>query len=411
MYIPRIADSELSDALARVGAVLIEGPKACGKTETALQKAASVLRVDTDPGVSALASVDPRLLLEGERPRLIDEWQLQPDLWNAVRREVDESRARGQFRLTGSTAPSEQANRHSGAGRFARLRMRTMSLFESGDSTGAVSLDGLLNGDSPRALESGMDARQLIERLCRGGWPEYADLPLDAAMANMRDYVRTVIDVDIRTPDHSRRDPASVRRLIRSLARGISTEITVTALSTDAGISRDTVRSYTDALERIFILEHQQAWAERLRSRAPLRKEPKRHLADPALAVAALQASPSSLLRDLDFTGQLVESQAVHDLRVYTEPRGGVISHARTADGREVDAILELPDGRWALIEVKMGARENVVDQAASSLLAFAGTVDLERRPEPALIVLTGSGPSYRRADGVCVVALSALAP
>ncbi len=407
-YIPRIADGELEEALARAGAVLIEGPKACGKTETASRRAASIVHLDVDPNVSAQVAVDPSLVLEGARPRLLDEWQLHPVLWNTVRRSVDAADSRGQFLLTGSTAPAADAVRHSGAGRFARLRMRTLSLFESRDADGTVSLRAVLDGDPPRAAAPSLDFDGLLARIATGGWPGLAGLPAPSALASIRDYAETIATVDIDAAGR-RRDASRVMRLMRALARSVATEVTVSTLARDeASLSRDAVREYLDALARIFVIEDQPAWSAHLRSSATLRKEPKRHLADPSLALALVGGDATALRRDLAYAGQLFESLVVHDLRVLAQPLGGEVFHARDSTGREVDAVVQLPSGRWAGFEVKLGASAQIVDAAAAGLRAFAADV---RADDPVLTVVTGTGPSYRRADGVNVVAIGALGP
>lgn len=408
-YIQRFADEPLQRALGRAGAVLIEGPKGCGKTETALQVAQSQVRLDVDPQVAQTVEIDPSLLLLGEQPRLLDEWQLYPVMWDVVRRDVDDRRLTGGYILTGSTAPGENAARHTGAGRFARLQMSTMSLAESGESSRQVSLEQLLEGDAPRAAAPSVSISDLVDRMCRGGWPAFIGLPLEAALDNLRDYVSTVADVDIRTPDGVRRDPAQVRRLLRSLGRGVGTELKIATLAQDAGINRDTATDYIAALSRIFIQVEQPAWSAHLRSKATLRSSPKRHMADPALAVAALGATPQKVLQDLDFAGQLFESQVVHDLSVLMGGQG-TVAHARDSAGKEVDAVLERHDGRWALVEIKLGSREETVEKAATSLKAFRDQLELEKYEyTPELIVLTGGGLSYRRPDGVNVVAFTAL--
>lgn len=408
-YRARLADTQLDAALARAGAVLVEGPKACGKTETAIQRAKSSVRIDVDPTVPGLVAVDPMLVLEGPAPRLLDEWQVQPSLWNAVRRAVDDSRERGGFILTGSTAPAADAVRHSGAGRIARVRMRTMAFVESGESDGRVSLAGLLEGDAPRSASSALDFDGLIRRIARGGWPGFLDLDDAAAAANVRDYAQTIASLDLGAIRPSR-DPARVTRLMRAVARSVATEVTISTLARDeADLSRDSVRDYLSALARIFIVEDQPAWSAHLRSSAALRKEPKRHLADPSLALALVGGDAAGLRRDPAFAGQLFESQVVHDLRVLSDPLSGEVFHARDSAGREVDAIIQRPSGQWAAFEVKLGSSAETVDLAARSLRAFAAGVDAQ--PPSALTVVTGSGPSYRRDDGVNVVALGALGP
>lgn len=409
MYIDRLADQQLDDALRRSGAVLIEGPRASGKTATASRRAASRIRIDVDPNVAGQVAVDPSLVLEGSEPRLLDEWQLYPQLWNAVRRAVDEGPGRGRFILTGSTAPGADATRHTGAGRFARVRMRTMTLFESGDSDATVSLAGLIRGEPPRAAAASLSFDQLLTRIERGGWPGFADLsPADAA-ASVRDYVDTIAMVDVATTGTTR-DPGRVRRLMAALARSTATEVTISTLARDeSSLSRDAVRDYLDALSRIFVVEDQPAWSAHLRSSATLRKEPKRHFCDPSLALAMLGGDAAALRRDLGYTGQLFESLAVHDLRALSQPLAGEVFHARDSTGREVDAIVQLRDGSWSAFEIKLGATPEVVDAAAAALVGFAASVDHSH--DPVLTVVTGAGASYRRADGVNVVALAALAP
>lgn len=410
-YIHRIADGELDAALARSGAVLIEGPKACGKTETASRRAASVVHLDTDPTIPGQMAVDPGMVLEGERPRLLDEWQAYPALWNAVRRAVDAAGERGQYVLTGSTAPGADSIRHSGAGRFARLKMRTLSLFESGHSDGSVSLAALLARDEIRSATAPLDFDALLERIATGGWPGLAGLRKQEVLASVRDYVQTVATVDIDAAGRTR-DPQRVARLMRALARSTATEVAIKTLARDeASLSRDAVREYLDALTRIFVVEDQPAWSAHLRSSAVLRKEPKRHLADPSLALALVGGDDLALRKDLGFAGQLFESLVVHDLRVLVQPLGGQVFHARDSVGREVDAIVQLPSGRWAAFEVKLGASADTVDGAAESLRGFAGNVVGVADEPPVLTVVTGTGPSYRRADGVNVVAIGALGP
>lgn len=408
-YRPRIADGELTRALSRAGAVLIEGPRACGKTETAQMAAGSAAHLDRDPAALRLFEVDPALVLEGETPRLIDEWQLAPQSWNAVRGEVDARRAVGQFILTGSTAPAADAVRHTGAGRFARMRMRTMTQYELGRSSGQVSLAALIAGEDPRASDPGMSFANLTENLVMGGWPGFQGLSASDVSENLRDYLETVAMADLINVDGVRRDPVRVHRLLRALARSVASEVTLSTLARDeTSLSRDAVRDYLGSLKRIFLLEDQPAWSTHLRSSATLRKEPKRHFTDPSLAAAVLQAGPDALRRNPAFTGQLFESLAVHHLRVFAQPLRGAVMHARDSAGREVDVVVQLPDGNWAGFEVKLGAAADVVDAAAAGLRAFAGQVEVE---PTSLTVLTSSGPSYRRPDGVNVVGFGALGP
>lgn len=409
-YIPRVVDDELRSALRRAGAVLIEGPRASGKTETAMQVARSSVRLDRDPGVVDLLEIDPSLILEGAVPRLFDEWQVAPELWNVVRGEVDSRREKGQFILTGSTAPMADAVRHTGAGRFARVRMRPMTLPETSHSTNEISFADLVAGDAPRAADAGLEYRQLVERIVMGGWPGFQDLTPFEVSRNLRDYLDTVAEVDLYATDGVRRDPIRVRRLFAALARSTATEVSLSTLARDeTSLSRDAVRDYLTALERVFVIEDQPAWSTHLRSSATLRQEPKRHFVDPSLAVAALGAGVEALLRDARFTGQLFESLVVQHLRVFSQALGGVVTHARDSYGRELDGVVTLPDGTWAGFEVKLGHGKETIDAAAAGLLNFADQV---AGPAPSsLNVIVSSGPSYRRRDGVNVVAIGTLGP
>jgi uncharacterized protein len=414
-YRARVVDVELRRALASAGAVVIEGPKACGKTLTARQVAASELRVDTDPRVPPAIAVDPALLLDGAPPQLLDEWQVQPLLWNHVRRAVDDRQQAGQFILTGSATPDDDAARHSGAGRFARIRMRPMSLLETGHSTGTVSLRALLAGDAVRTSGPDLTLAVLIERVLTGGWPGLQELgPHDASRA-VRDYLATIQQVDVGRVAGPRRDPVRVGRVIAALARNVATEASVVTLAKDAAhegedTERHTVSGYLDVLERLMVIEDQPAWSTHLRSSATLRKSPKRHFVDPSLAAAALRATPETLFADLNFFGLLFESLVIRDLRVYAQADDGTISHYRDSTGLEVDVIVETGDGRWGAFEVKLGAGQ--IETAAAGLLRFRERVDTSRVGEPSVLgVITPSGLGYRRPDGVSVVPIGALGP
>lgn len=414
-YRPRTVDTELERRLRSSGAVVIEGPKACGKTATGRQRAESVVTLDTDPDARQLVHLDPGLLLAGPTPRLLDEWQVEPALWNHVRRAVDDRREPGQFILTGSAVPADDVVRHTGAGRLSRLRMRPMSLLELGESTGEVSLAALLNGEPARcgSLKPGLEWH--AELIAGGGWPATLGLEPQDRRMYVLSYIEEVCRTDIHRVDGVQRDPSRVRDLLRSLARNVSTEVSLATLARDLGgadgpWSRDTVRSYLGALERLMVLEDQRAWGPHLRSRARVRQSPKRHFVDPSIAVAALGSSAQRLLGDLDLLGLLFESLVVRDLRVYAQASGGEILHYRDATGLEADAIVELQDGRWAAFEVKLGTA--AVDTAAESLLRLAERVDTDRcGPPAALGVITGMGYGYRRPDGVNVIPIGALGP
>ncbi|MHB1090782.1 MAG: ATP-binding protein, partial [Ilumatobacteraceae bacterium] len=370
-YQSRIVDDELMRLLASIGAAVLEGPKAVGKTWTASQHAGSNVFLDTDTGAHQLAKIDPALLLEGSAPRLIDEWQIEPDIWNHIRREVDRRQLPGQFILTGSAVPADDVTRHTGAGRFSRIRMRPMTLYETGHSTGDVSLSALFAGDAPRAADSGLTISQIIDRVCIGGWPTLIGSPPQEAQSVMRSYLDEIARTDIRRVDGVHRDPSKVKRVLQSFARNVSTQASISTIAADVGgtdgsVERETVAEYLKSLERLMIIEDLPAWAPALRSRASLRTAATRHFVDPCLAVAALNASPVKLLKDLNFFGLLFESLVVRDLRVYMQHSGGRLSHYRDENNLEVDVIIEMEDASWAAIEVKLGVKQ--VDEAAKTL-------------------------------------------
>jgi predicted AAA+ superfamily ATPase len=414
-YRPRIVDAELRVCLAAAGAVVIEGPKACGKTRTAQQVASSAVLLDVDAAARQALAVDPALVLQGPRPRLLDEWQVEPALWNQVRRAVDAASQPGQFLLTGSAVPADDAARHTGAGRFAFLRLRPMTLGESGAATGGVSLAALLEGEPISCADPGLAVADLAELVCRGGWPAQLERPLSAACRAARDYLEQVRQVDVQRVDGRRRDPQRLGALLRSLARNVATEVSLATLAADAGgadgpLDSRTVADHLQALERLMVLEHQPAWRPHLRSKAALRQAPRRHFCDPSLAVAALGASPERLLRDLEWLGLLFESLVIRDLRVLAQALDGEVFHYRDNYGVEVDAIVQLRDGRWGAIEIKLG--QGQVEAAAASLLRFRHQIDIRRTGEPAfLAVVCGNGYGYRRADGITVVPIGALSP
>ena len=414
-YHPRIVDRELDERLRATGAVVIEGPRACGKTTTAQQIAASEVRLDVDHMARRLASLEPARVLIGDVPRLIDEWQLEPVIWNHVRRAVDDRRHPGQFILTGSAVPADDATRHTGAGRLTRLRMRPLSLFELGHSSGEVSLAGLLEGTPARAGRSVILLDDLAELICTGGWPVNLGRSTQTALRANRDHLDEIRRLDIANGDGRRRDPVRVGMLLRSLARNVATPVATATLASDTGegvsaIREHTAADYIRALERIMIVENQPAWPTHLRSRSVLRRKPIRHLADPALAVAAVRATPARLVRDLDFLGLLFESMVVRDLRVYAQAADAEVFHYREKGGLEVDAIVQANDGRWAAFEVKLG--EGRADAGAANLLRLAQRVDPKRMGEPAALgVIVSSGYGYTREDGVSVIPIGALGP
>lgn len=414
-YRPRVVDAELTTRLSSSGAVVIEGPRACGKTSTARQIAASEVLLDVDETARRAIAIDPSLVLAGEVPRLIDEWQIEPVVWNHIRRAIDDRGEPGQFILTGSAVPADDITRHTGAGRLTRLRMRPMTLIETGHGTDVASVAGLLEGERPSGPDPGLSVHDIAERVAVGGWPGHLGLDVELSLQAVRDYLEEIRRVDIGRVDEIRRDPERVGRLLRSIARNVATEAPATTLAADAGGSEgslhdDTVRDYWTALERLMIVEAQPAWAPHLRSRSILRRSPKRHFVDPSLAVAALRATPGRLLEDLSLFGLLFESLVIRDLRVYAQAADARVFHYRDNTGLEIDAIVETADGRWAAFEVKLGPGH--VDRGVESLLRFVDRVDTSRSGEPAaLVVITGTGYGYVRDDGVVVIPIGALGP
>lgn len=414
-YRPRIVDAELRELLGIIGAVVIDGPRGCGKTETARQVAASEALLDVDEQAREAFHVRPASVLEGKTPRLIDEWQLVPAVWNHIRRAVDDRRAPGQFILTGSAMPGDDATRHSGAGRMIRLRMRPMSLFETGHSAGTLSLRQLLEGDMGNTSPPDLDIDGLAERIVSGGWPRVLGLRPTAAGRVVRGYLEEISRADLPAVGGLRRDPVRVARLLTALSRNVATYASMSTLvadtrGPDGTLDRETVREYLAALERLMIVEDQPPWAPSVRSRSRLRSSSKRHLVDPSLAAAALRLTPSRLLDDIRFMGFLFESLVIRDLRVYSEVADARVFQYRDNTGLEVDAVVETGDGRWAAFEVKLGP--NQADAAANSLLRLAERVDTDRIGKPAMLgVITGFGYGYMRPDGVAVIPIGALGP
>lgn len=398
-YLNRAADAQIREILTYSGGVLLEGVRACGKTSTGRAHAGSEVDLDSElPAVRAAMQVDPSLLLDGPTPRLLDEWQVQPDLWNLVRRRIDERGLPGQFILTGSSVPAEDAMRHSGAHRITKIRMRPMTIAERGLGTGGASLSALFDGDLPTPrLDSGGDVRQALDELVHGGWPGDLSLTTAQAQRHLRDYLDDVVTTDIgRLDGEPRRDPVRVAALLRSLARHVGTEASYATIAADVqgtSLTPETVVAYLGALRRLFLVEDQPAWAPHLRSRAAVRTSPKLHLVDPALAAAATGASPQRLLQDLETAGQWFESQVVQHLRVFADPLGGQVFHYRDKSGREADAVITLPDGRWCLIEVKLGQRQ--IPAAQASLAAVAEVIDPDLTGRPVFqAVVTADGPT-----------------
>lgn len=405
----------LSKKISSSGGVLVEGAKACGKTETAIRFCKSVARFDTDADIAIKMDVDPFLVLDGATPRLLDEWQLFPKIWDCTRRTIDDRKEKGQFVLTGSATPDEKSRRHSGAGRISIIKMRPMSWYERGWSSGEVSLLSLFESASVRSEGVSFSIPQLCERIALGGWPGLLGENSDAAFEFTTSYVQLIAEVDVQRVSDRHRNATKVLRFIRSLARNVATEASLHAIASDAAgiddtLDDDTARAYLQALERLMISEHLPAWNPHIRSSAALRKSPKRHFCDPSLALGALGMTAEKLADNLQFLGLLFESAVIRDLRVYAWGSGGSVSHYRDSSGHEVDAIVEYPDGRWGAFEIKMGV--GAVDEAASNLLYLAEKIDTAKtQPPSVLVVITGNGFSHRRKDGVYVVPLAMLGP
>lgn len=420
VYKKRIADYILKRKLEGKGAVLIEGPKWCGKTTTAEQVAASVLYMD-DPEKKAqnvtMAELSPKRLLAGETPRLIDEWQLAPKLWDAIRFEVDHRGEMGQFVLTGSAVPADTKEiAHTGTGRFTWLIMRPMSLYESGDSTGQVSLRELFQGADDVVGESDIDLDRLAFLTCRGGWPQAIDMRDEIALDQAVDYYDAVVNSDINRADGVQKNPERVKRLMRSYARNQGTQIANTVIAEDVSgsgvisMSDETTAQYIDALRKIFVVEDMPAWNPNLRSKAAIRTLDTRYFVDPSIAAAALGIGPEDLLNDLNTFGFIFETLGVRDLRVFADALNGTVYHYRDKDGLECDAVVHLRNGAYGLIEIKLGG-DRLIEEGAKSLLTLSGKLDTVKMKQPSfLMVLTGTGDyAYRRTDGVFVVPIGCL--
>ena len=413
-YLPRVADMRLDDALRSSGAVHIKGPKWCGKTETGIHHTRSQVYLqdpDKSPALLAMADSKPSELLIGDRPRLIDEWQMAPQLWDAVRFAVDREKVRGGYVLTGSSTPKIRPA-HTGVGRIAPLEMSTMSLLETGESTGAVSLLSLFEGTLDIAQVAGLDVDDYARVICRGGWPEAVVSESRGDAGGMaRDYVLELLDSNINEMDGIRRNRTWMRQIMRSYARNVSGQASLSTIAADMQgepPSAPTLSEYVDALSRAFVLNDLSAWNPRLRSKTAVRTSPTRHFSDPSIAAAVLAATPRGLLDDFETFGLLFESLCIHDLRVYASALGGSLYHYRDKTGLEADAVVVLDDGRWALVEVKMG--QSRIDEGASHLLKLAERIDQTREGRPSfLMVLTSTACAYRRKDGVVVVPLACL--
>lgn len=418
-YLPRIYDQILEDQLEAAGAVLVEGPKWCGKTTTCEQHANSAVYLqDTSHQEENLvrASLDPSHFLAGDTPMLVDEWQMVPTLWDAARFEVDRRGESGQFIFTGSAVPADMTEvKHTGTGRFARVRMRPMSLLESGDSTGEVSLTTLFEGGKQVDGANSCTIELLASFICRGGWPSSIGKSENAALRQARNYFDSIVNSDISRVDDVKRSPELARAILKSYARMAASQGALSNIATDVSsngtsVSEKTVRDYLAAFEKIFVIEEMPAWNPNLRSKTAIRTAATRHFVDPSIAAVALGAGPGGLVADLKTLGLLFESLVVRDLRIYADALEGSVSHFRDKYGLECDAVMHLWDGRYGLIEVKLGGKE-LIDEGAASLTKLASKIDTNKMNEPSfLMVVTGVGEHcYRREDGVYVVPITTL--
>ena len=417
-YRPRVVDEYYLDRLQSIGALLIKGPKWCGKTTTAERLSSSAIFLQ-DPDYrdyyNELGNRKPSALLQGDHPRLIDEWQDIPKIWDAVRFDVDRNGSCGRYILTGSCTPKKvdenEENKHTGTGRIASVTMHTMSLYESGESTGEVSLSSLFNGNIDYDAQSLLSIDDISYLLCRGGWPGVLDLEEKYALKAPRDYYESVINSDISKVDDVKRNPYVADAILKSYARNICVPAELTTILRDVGsvATRPTVSDYIGALRRIFVIEDIPSWRPSLMSKARVRAAPKRCFSDPSIAVATMGAGPGALLSDMQAFGSLFESLCVRDIRVYADLIGGKVMHYHDTTDLEVDIIIELPDGRWCAIEVKLGMGE---DEGAKNLLKLKKKTVLSSGIDPSfLAVITGSGFFHVRPDGVMVIPIGCLGP
>ena len=415
-YLPRIVDKEIDELMEIMGAILIEGCKWCGKSTTGLYHAKSVIEFqnpDRKQEYDNIRNTKPSLFLNGEKPRMFDEWQMYPVVWDSVRTDVDHTGLKGQYILTGSAKPSEGETMHTGTGRISRVLMRPMSLFESKESTGEVSFSDILAGKDISGV-SKLSLEDIASIIVRGGWPASISIKSDAKYRIAKEYVKSLIHEEVRSVDGVERNTEKMQNVLRSLARNISTQVSNSTIeadirkTSDDDISRPTLTDYLNTLEKLFVIEDVKATNLNLRSRYALRTKPKKFFVDPSIATAILDLKPMDLINDLNTFGFMFESLCIRDLKIYTESLGGDVTFYRDERGFEVDAILRMPSGKWGAIEIKLGA--GYIDEAANNLLKFKEHVDIKKCGEPSfLLVLTGTNYSYKRDDGVYVVSIGTL--
>lgn len=414
-YRPRVIDSQISEKLSAFGGVLITGPRSCGKSWTgAYHSKSSTYLGDEDS--NRLASIDPQSVLNGDRPHLVDEWQDVPKLWDLARRNIDLNYEKGMYIFTGSSLPPLERTSHTGIGRFARLHMRTMSLFESGDSTGEVSLSKLFDTKTIDNARSTMDYHKIVDLICRGGWPGALNLDNETAMEMSYDYIGSIIEIDTARIDGKKRSSETMALLIRSLARNNATSASIPTIAADINgsgkkIAEQTVRSYLEILKKLFVIEEQNAWHPHLRSRTRIRTSGVRHFTDPSLAAAALEARPDILKKDARTVGQLFETLCFRDLSAYSSAIGGKVFHYRDDSDLEIDAIIQLDDGRWGAVEVKLGTAE--FEKAAANLIRMKNKMVNGGTTEPSFLMILNAtgGVANTRPDGVVEVPIDCLGP
>ena len=415
-YLPRVVDTEIDELMEIMGAVLIEGCKWCAKSTTGMHHAKSIIEFqnpDRKQEYDRIKNTQPSLFLKGDKPRMFDEWQMYPVVWDSIRTDVDHSGQKGQYILTGSAKPSEGETMHTGTGRISRVLMRPMSLYESGESTGEVSFNDILEGKDISGV-SKLSLEDLASIIVRGGWPASIEVKSDAKYRFAKEYVKSLIHEEVKRVDGVERNPEKMQNVLRSLARNISTQVSNATLEGDIknnfddDISRPTLTDYLNTLEKLFVIEDVNATNLNFRSKYALRTKPKKYFVDPSIATAILEIKPSDLIKDLNTFGFIFESLCMRDLKIYTGSHGGDITFYRDEKDFEVDAILRTSSGKWGAIEIKLGA--GYIDEAANNLLKFKERVDIDKCGEPSfLMVLTGADYSYRRDDGVYVVSIGTL--
>ncbi|MDR0854678.1 MAG: DUF4143 domain-containing protein [Clostridiales Family XIII bacterium] len=400
-YYKRLTERILTRKLEAEGGVIIEGPRFVGKSTMALQLAKSDIRLDESEEILEIARLTPKSILRGATPRLIDEWQLAPNIWNVLRHEIDQRQEVGQFILTGSATPTDDVTRHSGAGRIGRVRLRTMSLYESNNSEKIVNFKNLFDREAQKDLSGygGLTIEDYCEQIVRGGWPSLINMPIDQAIEAVDDYVDNVTRLNL-ADDENETDPNRMRGLIQAISRNIATEASKEKITREAGIATTvTSTKYIDRLSRVFVLENLPAWRTHIRSTIQMRVKPKWHFVDPSIAVSSLGLSPNRLLNDLPATGFFFESLAIRDLRIYASMIGGEVFYYRDSSGLEVDAIVQLRDGRWSAFEIKLGGKDRIVEGVGNLRRMFNRLTDKKQADMMSLNVITGGNVSMHNAE------------